>query len=227
MHEGVNGTSKKRKQSASVLPNIGKKGVSFWVLCALYFVRNASYYVLPPQLIACTTKFKEPRTKHEISMRLYLVRHGIAENASHGMKDQSRQLTVEGVALLKRQAQALARGDQQLDRLFTSPYRRARQTADILGAALGVDPEEEALLGCGCSPDDVAELLSRYDDLDRVMLVGHQPDMGRLIYTLTGCMVRVSPGTIAIVDTSSLASRSGALYAHLEPQALACFSPEG
>lgn len=159
-------------------------------------------------------------------MRLYIVRHGIAESPSHGKDDHARVLTEQGVELMRRQASALARGNQKLDRLFTSPYVRARQTADLLGAALGVDPVEDALLGCGCTPDDVAELLGRYDDSGRVMLVGHQPDMGRLIYILTGCNVRVPPGSISVVKTTAVKPGSGELYAHLEPGTLAQYDTQ-
>jgi phosphohistidine phosphatase len=59
---------------------------------------------------------------------------------------------------------------------------RARQTADIVAAALAFSGniEETAVLGTDCTVDAVLELLHQYPHRARLLCVGHEPDMSRL-----------------------------------------------
>lgn len=150
-------------------------------------------------------------------MHLYLLRHGIAEPPRPGRPDHERRLTEVGVHQMRLQAAAFAAAGLGVDRLFCSPYTRARQTADLVGEALGATPEEQSLLQCGCSFDDAVELLGRYEGLQRVLLVGHQPDLGQLVYAFTGCQVVVHTGTLAAIDVARLQPRGGTLAGLYDP----------
>lgn len=80
-------------------------------------------------------------------MRLYFVRHGESEaNLLHVIsnRDLPHGLTANGC----RQAQCLAQALLQagVTRIYTSPIRRARQTADILAGVLQVDVVETPAL---------------------------------------------------------------------------------
>lgn len=72
--------------------------------------------------------------------RVFLARHGESdwnvENRFQGHTD--RPLTERG----REQARALARelAAESLQAIYTSPLRRARETADVVGTALGIDP---------------------------------------------------------------------------------------
>lgn len=75
---------------------------------------------------------------------IYLARHGETAYNSEG-RFQGRGdvgLTETGIAQAHQLAQA-AQG-HGIVRIVSSPLRRARQTADIVGAALGVEVEEDA-----------------------------------------------------------------------------------
>ena len=66
-------------------------------------------------------------------MRIYIVRHGVTEmNKSNVRQSGDGYLSEEGIA----QARALAdkMSELTIDSIFTSPYPRARQTADIISA---------------------------------------------------------------------------------------------
>lgn len=66
-------------------------------------------------------------------MRLYIVRHGVTElNQSNIRQSREGYLSQEGIA----QARALSDklSELTIDSIFTSPYPRARQTADIISA---------------------------------------------------------------------------------------------
>ena len=66
-------------------------------------------------------------------MRIYIIRHGVTESNAAGIRQTSEgHLSQDGIA----QARALADrlSNITVDSIFTSPYPRARQTADIISA---------------------------------------------------------------------------------------------
>src|ERR1051325_10595965 len=72
-------------------------------------------------------------------MKLYLVRHGIAEEAKDTKPDGQRALTPEGIEKFKQAAKGFARmldEEETIAVILTSPLARARQTAEILAKAL-------------------------------------------------------------------------------------------
>lgn len=154
-------------------------------------------------------------------MVLYLFRHGMAGPATAGQGDAARTLTPEGIARLKRQAAALERACFRIDRLLTSPLARARQTADLLAPALGVSPETDTLLQCGCTFEDAAELLAQYPPDTRVMFVGHQPDLSRLVRTFTGSNAKMRTGMMAVIDVQALRPSGGLLLGLYDPEVMA------
>lgn len=114
-------------------------------------------------------------------MRLYLVRHA---EAAPGEPDELRPLTPQG----REQARELGRRMRdELTRpeaILTSPLLRARETGGELSRALDVEDEPDDRLAPGATADDVrAALVGRGDP---VVVVGHQPDCGRIAAALTG-----------------------------------------
>ena len=154
-------------------------------------------------------------------MRLYLVRHGIADNPSLDRPDFARALTEPGIERLRLQGQALLRAGFSVDLILTSPLVRAVQTAELLGKAFGIAPQEESLLGPGCRVPEVQEILGRFPDVRQVMIVGHQPDFGELVRELTGAVVKMRKGTLADVELYGPRALSGVLRGLYDPEVLA------
>jgi phosphohistidine phosphatase len=122
-------------------------------------------------------------------MELYLLRHGVA--AERGSKeypsDADRPLTPDGVKKLKRTVRAMQSLGLSFDLILTSPFVRARQTADIVAGELGLELalELSALLEPGAELQAlVADLASRKKNVDRILLVGHEPLLSSLISLL-------------------------------------------
>jgi len=118
-------------------------------------------------------------------MEIYILRHGIAvERGTPGYKrDGDRPLTDEGVEKMRQIAKAMREMDLQFDVIFSSPYVRAKATADIVAETLG----ENVTLTDSLPPEaDPAELIDEINDgkPQRVLLVGHEPDLSALISTL-------------------------------------------
>lgn len=126
---------------------------------------------------------------------LYFFRHGIAED-DYEKPDFYRTLTSEGKEAVMLQAIALHQAGIRPDRLFSSPYVRARETAEILGRYWEMPVEIWDGLGCGAMLDDVVELIDVHEHPASVMVVGHQPDFSDMIYTLTGKDVTVQKGSM-------------------------------
>ncbi len=107
-----------------------------------------------------------------------LVRHGKASHDDTLFEDIKRPLTAEGRKRTKRIARYLADKNIGIEKLITSPAARAFETAKIFACELGVDPGDfivedsvyEAL------PENIQDVLfSLPDDVNRVMIVGHNP----------------------------------------------------
>src|ERR1700694_2322478 len=99
-------------------------------------------------------------------MRIYLIRHAIAEEAPKGSRfaDPLRALSAKGRRRFRRSARRFAELGEAVDAILTSPALRAVQTAEILAAALHSD--EVQILDELTADGAPAPLLSRLAALD-------------------------------------------------------------
>src|SRR5882672_671424 len=123
-------------------------------------------------------------------MNLFLLRHGIAvERGTPGCeKDAERPLTPKGERRLSQIADAMDAMGLKFDLILSSPYVRARQTAEIVADALGLKKKLE--FSESLTPDgDARSLIGVLNKLEpkpaSVLLVGHEPFLSDLISTLT------------------------------------------
>ncbi len=123
-------------------------------------------------------------------MELYLIRH--AEAAAVGergvTRDEDRPLTAKGETQAGDLARTLRARGVTLDRLYTSPLVRARQTAEILlrGLArhdLALDTSDE--LAPGGKPRKLGKFLFKQEG-ERIGLVGHMPHLAEFAGWLIG-----------------------------------------
>jgi phosphohistidine phosphatase len=154
-------------------------------------------------------------------MDLYLLRHAIAEERSNDGSDSARALTPEGAEKMRIGARGLQRLGVHLDRLLTSPLTRARETADIVGAALNIAPETVGALAPGCNAATLLDLLVDMPRAKSVMIVGHEPDLSGIVADLTGgSRVVMKKGGLALIDLVSLDPGAGSLLWVLPPRVL-------
>ncbi len=122
-------------------------------------------------------------------MRLLVVRHAIAEDreafARTHQDDSARPLTAEGRRKMERAALGLRQVIPELDLLAASPYKRAFETAEIVAQAYdGLTVERVADLAPGANVDRVVAWLAGRQARGTVAIVGHEPDLSRLVCTL-------------------------------------------
>jgi phosphohistidine phosphatase len=117
-------------------------------------------------------------------MNLYLMRHAIAVEADENTEDSQRPLTEKGRKRLGKIARNLAKLDLTFDLILTSPYLRARQTADMVADTLNIKPkyvvESENLTPLGFADKLVEEILA-HEPVEFLLIVGHEPFLSQLI----------------------------------------------
>ena len=137
-------------------------------------------------------------------MRLYLVRHAWAGDFGDPRwpNDADRPLTSDGKDRFKNVAHKLAQRRVAPSLVVTSPYVRAKQTAEILVKELEGTPE--IITHRGLEPDGdwsaVIEALKSRDEPE-IALVGHMPNIGELAAALIGS----TPGSIGFAKGATMA----------------------
>lgn len=146
-------------------------------------------------------------------MQVYLLRHGIAEDAKSGQSDAERSLTVEGRRKLR---DILRRGVEarvKPDLILSSPLKRAWQTAALARVELGVKEqvsESRALLP-GSSPEEAwSEVTTHASVANSLMLVGHNPLFAHLAGYLLGtphAQIEFKKGALMRIDFQALGTK--------------------
>ncbi len=122
-------------------------------------------------------------------MDLYFLRHAKAVERSIRSKlpDHTRALTPEGEEKMRLVGRGIRRLELSFALILSSPYLRARRTAEILADIL--KEPDRLKLSANLAPDgDPKELVSELNSyrrrLDSVVLVGHEPYFSEMISRL-------------------------------------------
>jgi phosphohistidine phosphatase len=149
-------------------------------------------------------------------MNLYIVRHAIAvERGTPGLEDDSeRPLTDDGRRRFAKCGRGLKLLGVKLDLILSSPYVRARQTAETLAMELGMPTARigfsDALLPMS-KPEELLMEINQKHQVDNLAVVGHEPHLSSLMsYLLTGgtempttlkkggvCLLQIDPMQVA------------------------------
>lgn len=139
------------------------------------------------------------------------MRHGIAVPAEAGMtSDWERPLTKKGRDRIYKEATGLLALEISPDRIFTSPLLRAQQTAQVVAEVLkmGEALEEIRELAPDRSPQEVIRRLGTYQNIQRILLIGHQPLLGETAsYLLSGddkLEIRLKKGGLCCIEADRL-----------------------
>ncbi|HUK82909.1 MAG TPA: phosphohistidine phosphatase SixA [Verrucomicrobiae bacterium] len=146
-------------------------------------------------------------------MNLYVLRHAAAvpRGTRSYRRDSDRPLTKDGVNTMRRAARGMYRLKLDFDLILSSPYVRARQTAEITADVFAAKKQLK-LSGHLASDGDprklVAELNRDYPTLGSILIVGHEPYLSELICVLIGCRsgtaLALKKGGLGKLSTDSL-----------------------
>lgn len=122
-------------------------------------------------------------------IEIYLLRHGIAVESDFMSvtKDSERPLTPEGIKKMRCIAKGMKALGLSFECILSSPFLRAKETAEIVARKFHVDEilELTPSLEAGGSPRQlIHDLCRRKGQLTKVLLVGHEPYLSHLASVL-------------------------------------------
>ena len=115
-------------------------------------------------------------------MDLILWRHAEAEEGSSSIPDHKRRLTARGEKHAKKMAVWLQTQLPRKTRILVSPAERTQQTAHALQMPYELEPK----LGPAANAADVLGAVGWPDYSGAVLVIGHQPTLGRIAALLLG-----------------------------------------
>ena len=136
------------------------------------------------------------------------MRHGIAEDASPGTRDEDRKLTDEGREKLRSTLRLAAQMGVKPGVILTSPLVRAVETAEIAAKALGYDGDlvRTNVLVPDAQPRNVWSEIRNFRNEDQLLLASHNPLCASLAGYLLGTpelSVAFRKGALLRVDFAS------------------------
>jgi phosphohistidine phosphatase len=134
--------------------------------------------------------------------RLLIMRHAKSDWNAGAPSDHERPLNKRGTAAAITMGKVLANIDEVPDLIYTSSAVRATETALLASEAGGWRaPTVEFDELYGTSPAGTLEIAAAApDDVERLMLVGHQPTWGYLVHALTGAAAQIKTATVVAID---------------------------
>ena len=166
---------------------------------------------------------------------IYIMRHGIAADLGAGgiIHDEDRPLTPEGRVKMQQAAEGIRRLELKFNLIFTSPLLRARQTAEVVADVLDIQHKLKVvealapgrgLVGAGAGHAELFTEIGAYT-FNRVLLVGHQPDLSELAsFLLTSnrnLNIEFKKGGLCAIEVTAIPPRGpGLLLWTLTPRHL-------
>jgi phosphohistidine phosphatase len=162
-----------------------------------------------------------------MARQLWLLRHADAE--PHGTREDSqRRLTERGELQARAAGIAMTRIGESFEAVLFSPKIRARQTAEIAAEGWAESERanlaEHAPLAGGFDGAQAIESMAGIEADGRLLLIGHEPDLSRVIGQLTGARADVKKGGLAVIR---LEGAGGELLVLMRPRELALIAGGG
>lgn len=166
-------------------------------------------------------------------MKIILVRHGEAEDASLETTDQKRALTAKGIDDIHKIGAFVRNSHIKIKEIYHSPYQRTKHTAHILAEELNMSPEsifsaESLSAGSDCS--NVLPKLNYCTNSDAIIVVAHNPDITIFAAKLLGDShftenLHFSPGTTIALNVAKEKFCKGQILWAISPDFLASSQP--
>jgi phosphohistidine phosphatase len=165
-----------------------------------------------------------------MARQLWLLRHAEAE--PHGTRsDSDRRLTPRGVRQARAAGVALGMLGAEFNAVLFSPKARARETAELASGEWSTEQRERVRvyppLAGGFDARQALDALSELPADGRLLLVGHEPDLSRLAGDLTGGLVDLKKGGLAVLRLEGVGGELAVLMRPRELALIAGAPPEG
>lgn len=153
-------------------------------------------------------------------MKIFILRHGKAENAIVGEPDSARNLSEKGVLQVKKIASWMEHHQYLPQLILSSPYNRTVQTAEIVKQTLSVPAPiqlENALI-YGENPMIMYDLINMLD-VESVLLSSHMPLVAELTHLFAPSAINEGFHTAEMIKISfDKQSQHGIVTANITPR---------
>ncbi len=147
---------------------------------------------------------RESTQRPAMAKQLILMRHGKSSWKDPTLADVDRPLAKRGRRDAPRAGAALLAAQLECHRVLSSPARRALETARAVMSSWGEDDAailvEDELYHDGS--DGVLAVLARQpEELERIMVIGHNPELEEVLERLTGEWESLPTAAWALVES--------------------------
>ena len=159
---------------------------------------------------------------------LIIMRHAKSSWDNPGLADYDRPLNKRGLRDASRMAQWLSESELIPDQVIASAACRANQTASIVTNELALETDIFETRDLYLSDYDAYLEQVSYlpNDVETVLVIGHNPTMESLVYLLSGESVSMPTAAIAVIQlpidtwSNQVTSASANLVKHVFPKSL-------
>ncbi|MFL9583779.1 SixA phosphatase family protein [Stenotrophomonas sp. AB1(2024)] len=155
---------------------------------------------------------------------LILLRHAHAEPASTGQEDLDRPLSPVGLAEAEAAGKWLKENNLTPDSVLCSPARRTRETLEAVVGVIGYAEQKLEDAVYDATPGTLARLIDDRRDVERLLVVGHNPGLEQLVALMSDGSSSdyrgMPPGGIAVLQfdkTSAIEPGAASLTAFWWP----------
>ena len=136
-----------------------------------------------------------------MSKKIMLMRHGKSSWKDKELKDFDRPLKKKGVESSETIGKLLKASGMIPDLIFSSPAKRASETAEIVAKEINVDEIHYVDSFYMGEPANYIQPLKELDDnVKRVLVIGHNPGLEALLQMLEGKVNVLSTGSLACLE---------------------------
>jgi len=138
----------------------------------------------------------------EYMKTLLLLRHAKSSWKKQGIPDHERPLNKRGKKEAPQVGKYIKENDLMPDQILSSTARRAHATAETVAEACGfeeqIDLYQDLYMSDTGSYLDILRCLP--DEANRVLVVGHNPDVEALLTLLTDVTDHMTTASLAVID---------------------------
>ena len=137
----------------------------------------------------------------KMERRLIVMRHGKSSWSSPATTDHQRPLNERGRHNVPTVARHLAEISWQPQHILSSDAQRTRETAELLLGEweVGIGIEYTSNLYLSGPSDLKIELCAVSDEVETLLVLGHNPGWEEVVYRLTSLTVTMKTGTCALL----------------------------
>ena len=161
---------------------------------------------------------------------MYIVRHAIAEERGKRFyTNDDRPLTKIGIRKMQKNAAGIAKIVAFPLNIISSPLKRAYNTSEILASKFQKSTSitlSDDLLPDG-SVENIIQLCNKQTHDDNVMLVGHEPSLGKFLSTILQQKtqsIQLKKGSICCVEFNVAFPNKSELLFYIPPRILRTIS---